>query len=142
MYVKRVCQHSHVTKFILTVSMCNDYESLMYPKVCESSYLNSFTAQSTCYIIRAVSQLTWYLCQSGRARGPLHIVGGKECSDWILRDDGGAAARYLFRYLFANIVAQCTAVKIGFDAAVTKPHFLCSFHDNNNKDFPAISIKF
>lgn len=40
----------------------------MYSEACESSYLNSFTAQSTCYIIRAVSQLAWYLCQSDARR--------------------------------------------------------------------------
>lgn len=89
---------------------------LMYGKTRESSYLNSFTAQSTCYIIRAVSQLAWYLCHSA-TRQIVRINAGvsETCVQHRIlrgRRTEGHRCIYLLRYLFANILAQRTPGQI------------------------------
>lgn len=88
----------------------------MYSEACESSYLNSFTAQSTCYIIRAVSQLAWYLCHSvcetEICRYRENKRDGRMRPDSARTEDGGASLYVLLCYLFANIVAQRTTGKI------------------------------
>lgn len=83
-----------------------EYLSCMRDRIlsCESSYLNLFRAQSTCYLIRAVSQCPGiYVIAEGERIIDITLVRVRGEDKTGFCEDGGAHS-----VICANILTQCT----------------------------------